>query len=210
MEAIERVNAQYQLDKASAVSRGLKAELSKKQKWLMGLLSLSLILAAIVFVYRRRYYKTEEKASHNAQNLQALQAQLSAIQSKIEVQNKSKKRSTQLVVSDRNTPILAQKSTLRLRSKALIKIEDINYLQSEGHYLHIFIGERTKAEVERSSLVAFLKKLPENQFVRVHRSYAVNLSKVRALYAKHLLMQDNIEIPLSRSFKEEFLKRFPD
>ena len=46
------------------------------------------------------------------------------------------------------------------------------------------------------------KKLPEN-FLRCHRSYIVNMSKVTAVKVSQSLIevQDNLQVPLSRSYK---------
>jgi two-component system LytT family response regulator len=50
------------------------------------------------------------------------------------------------------------------------------------------------------TLSSLLKQLPENKFVRVHRSYAVNIAKVECVSSSKVSLQ-GLEIPVGKSYK---------
>lgn len=98
---------------------------------------------------------------------------------------------------------------ITLKSKALIKLEDIRYIQSDGPYIEIFLADKEKPEIDRNSLKGILEELPPEEFIQVHRSYIVNIEFIKAFYATKIILQDGTEVNVSRSFKEEvesFLK----
>lgn len=49
--------------------------------------------------------------------------------------------------------------SFRLKSKAVINVKDLIYLQSDGHYVNLYLKDRNNPEVERSSLKNWEEKL---------------------------------------------------
>lgn len=111
-------------------------------------------------------------------------------------------------IASRNGNIEPKAPTLHLKSKALIDIEKLEYLQSDGHYVNFHLRDRAKPEVERSSLKTWEDQLAEYDFVRIHRSYLVSLKALKAVYASKVLLRDGTELPVSRTYKEELQLRF--
>jgi len=99
-------------------------------------------------------------------------------------------------------------SQLKLKSKAIINIPDLIYLESDGHYVNLFLEGRNNPEVERSSLKAMDDQLKSYDFVRIHRSYLINAERLKAVYASKVLLDNGVELPLSRTYKEDLNKRF--
>ncbi len=56
-------------------------------------------------------------------------------------------------------------------------------------------------KVVLSSFQKLLEKLPSDIFVRVHRSYVVNLSKVREISGGTLKMEDGRVIPIGDCYR---------
>ena len=54
---------------------------------------------------------------------------------------------------------------------------------------------------------ALLEKLPENDFVRVHRSYIIPFSRIEAVRNKMITISGE-EIPIGTSYEENFLSLF--
>lgn len=96
-----------------------------------------------------------------------------------------------------------QREFITLKSKALLKIEDIKYIQSDGPYIEIFLEGKDKPEVDRNSLKSILEELQPGSFIQVHRSYIVNIEYIKAFYSTKIVLVDGTEVNVSRSFKEE-------
>ncbi len=92
------------------------------------------------------------------------------------------------------------------RNDKMIKIfiKDIFYIEAERNYCRIFSKER------ECLLVMTLKdidiKLPDEHFLRIHRSYIVNLSHIDEVSNSHVVITQKA-IPLSKSFRGELLNR---
>ena len=89
----------------------------------------------------------------------------------------------------------------------LVKVADIVYLESAGEYVRLHIeGSSTITTLIR--LKNMETTLPADGFLRVHRSYIVNLKRI-ASYTKGRIFLDNGEyIPLGENYKERFLEYF--
>lgn len=87
---------------------------------------------------------------------------------------------------------------------SLIKIlfSDILFIEGLDDYLKIHI-QNQKTVVARMTLKAILQKLPETEFVRVHRSFIIPVSKVSKIRNK-IIFIDQTEIPISASYEEAF------
>lgn len=85
-----------------------------------------------------------------------------------------------------------------------VEIKDILYIEAERNYCRI----RTKDK--EYLLVMTLKdmdeKLPQQHFIRLHRSFIVNLSKIDEIATSHIVI-DKTAIPVNKALKEELLKR---
>lgn len=89
-----------------------------------------------------------------------------------------------------------------------VKTADILWLKSDKNYLDVVTAEKTY--VVRSSFDELLSGIGNDFFVRVHKSYFVNLHKVDAINHAFLQIGD-AEVPLSRNYRDEvyqLLKRF--
>jgi two-component system LytT family response regulator len=89
----------------------------------------------------------------------------------------------------------------------LVKVADIVYLESAGEYVRLHIeGSSTITTLFR--LKNMETTLPADSFLRVHRSYIVNLKRISS-YTKGRIFLDNGEyIPLGENYKERFFEYF--
>jgi DNA-binding LytR/AlgR family response regulator len=87
---------------------------------------------------------------------------------------------------------------------SLIKIlfSDILFIESLDDYLKIYI-QNQKTVVARMTLKAILQKLPVPEFIRVHRSYIVPISKIEKVRNKIIYINQQ-EIPVSVSYEVAF------
>lgn len=99
-------------------------------------------------------------------------------------------------------------SFLTLKSKAVLPVAQIVYIKSDGPYVEIYLKTKTKPEVDRNSLKGILNSLPQEGFLQTHRSYIVNIESIRSVYSSRLVLENESEIPISRSFKEDINRIF--
>ncbi|HHB52329.1 MAG TPA: LytTR family transcriptional regulator [Saprospiraceae bacterium] len=89
----------------------------------------------------------------------------------------------------------------------MINARDIFLLKCEGNFCRIYLSNSQKNFLVRCQLKQIIDVLKEQGFVQVHRSYVVNLSKVRIIEEHHILLE-NRHIPVSRFYKKIFLEDF--
>jgi len=83
-------------------------------------------------------------------------------------------------------------------------IDDIIILKSDGHYLEIITKE--KKYLVRSKLSDFSDVLPEQMFIRVNRSYMVNINCIEKFGPTFLFVHGK-EIPLGKAYRNELSDR---
>lgn len=90
-------------------------------------------------------------------------------------------------------------------NKKNIKIlfDDINYIQSIKDYIRIHF--EASSIMIKHGITAFEEKL-DSRFLRVHRSFIVNLTKVTA-FTKHDIEINKIEIPIGEFYKANVIKQ---
>ena len=88
-----------------------------------------------------------------------------------------------------------------------IPLADILYVEGLDDYLKIHLQTQPHPIVTRMTMKALLEKLPAADFVRVHRSFIVPLTRIEALRNKILSIAGQ-EIPIGSRYEVEFLRRF--
>lgn len=87
----------------------------------------------------------------------------------------------------------------------LIRIEltEIKYIESQHEYIKIHLVNSNPV-MTQMSLKNIEEQLPSNQFMRVHRSYIVNLAKISIIERNRIVFEGKIYIPISGQYKEKF------
>ncbi|MGA0559946.1 LytR/AlgR family response regulator transcription factor [Larkinella sp. VNQ87] len=80
-----------------------------------------------------------------------------------------------------------------------VELNDILYLEADGNYVTFVLKNRKL--LSRQTLAEVLRTLPENRFVRVHRSYIVSLRKVDKI-ARTEITVNGVKIPIGASYEE--------
>ena len=127
----------------------------------------------------------------------AVELTLSRLESKGDLQNTSGEPAEQEVLSD--------SIFVRHQDKMVkVSISDIFYVEAERNYCRIYTKDKEYLLV--MTLKELDEKLPRAHFIRVHRSYIINISKVDEVGNSHVAMARKV-IPLSKSYREDLMKR---
>ncbi|MBQ4821125.1 LytTR family DNA-binding domain-containing protein [Aquimarina sp. MMG016] len=84
-----------------------------------------------------------------------------------------------------------------------INFSDIHYIESYSDYIKVHCT--TEIIVTRETISNIESKLPQQQFLRTHRSYIISISKIDS-FSNEEIELNNKSIPISRSYKEEVLR----
>jgi DNA-binding LytR/AlgR family response regulator len=87
-----------------------------------------------------------------------------------------------------------------------INIDTIKYIQGLKDYIKIYTTESHKAILTLSSFKDILEKLPSNKFIRVHRSYIINIAFITAMQKTKIVI-DQERIPVGETYRSDVLKR---
>lgn len=83
---------------------------------------------------------------------------------------------------------------------------EILFIEGLDNYLKIYLTNN-KNLVVRMPMKDMMKLLPNDQFIRVHRSYIISVAKVDFVRSKAIFIENN-EIPLGGKYEEAFLEVF--
>ena len=85
-----------------------------------------------------------------------------------------------------------------------LKLNEILFLEAMGDYVKIAVHEKIYSI--HSSLKSVEDKLPNHIFLRVHRSYIINVSKIDTIEGGTLIIDKNL-VPVSDAFRAALNKR---
>lgn len=84
-----------------------------------------------------------------------------------------------------------------------IDLDSIEYIQGLKDYLKIHIVNTNKTILTLMSFKEMQDKLPSNQFIRVHKSFIINVNFIKTVQRNRIVIRD-MHIPIGESYKAEF------
>ncbi|RKD87701.1 LytR/AlgR family response regulator transcription factor [Mangrovibacterium diazotrophicum] len=99
-----------------------------------------------------------------------------------------------------NNQFLFLKSEYKIRR---INFNDILYIEGMKDYVKVFLAHEEKPVLSISSVKAVEEKLPTDHFMRVHRSFIVNLDKIEVIERSRIVFGKTY-IPVSDQYKDKF------
>lgn len=86
-----------------------------------------------------------------------------------------------------------------------ISFDDILYIRSSGDFVYLHFKAHKLFLSE--NLTFWEDLLKKKAFIRVHKSYLINISKIERVSGNETYMNDGARIPIGRSFRKEFFSR---
>jgi two-component system, LytTR family, response regulator LytT len=84
-----------------------------------------------------------------------------------------------------------------------IHLTEIKYIESSNEYIHIhLINDQPITTLIRLKVIE--EQLPKDKFMRVHRSFIVNLDKIRVIERNRIIFDHNIYIPIGDQYRDNF------
>ncbi|MBU2915138.1 LytR/AlgR family response regulator transcription factor [Reichenbachiella agariperforans] len=85
-----------------------------------------------------------------------------------------------------------------------VQFESILYVEGYGDYIKVHTADKTHVVYYKLSSIE--DKLPKDLFMRVHRSYLVQINKIDNIDQNSLVIGDNV-VPVSAKYKPELLNK---
>lgn len=84
-----------------------------------------------------------------------------------------------------------------------VNLHDVLYIEGMKEYVRIYLVGQ-KPVMTLLSMKSLEEKLPEKKFMRVHRSFIVNLEKITNVERFRIVYDNKTRIPVSENYKEKF------
>ena len=85
-----------------------------------------------------------------------------------------------------------------------VDIKQIMYVESMSEYLKIHLVDEPKPIIVLLSMKKIEERLPVNSFMRVHRSYIINLKMIKEVNKSRIIMNSDTYIPIGDNYREAF------
>jgi DNA-binding LytR/AlgR family response regulator len=109
---------------------------------------------------------------------------------------------SQLPALEVKNDFLFVKSESRIRR---INLSEIQYIEGLKDYVKIWLKEEKKPVLSLSTLKALESRLPSDRFMRVHRSFIVNLETVKVIERGRIVFGE-VRIPVTEQYIDNFRK----
>ena len=84
-----------------------------------------------------------------------------------------------------------------------IMLTDIKYIESANEYIQIHLINDTPVST-LIRLKSIEEQLPKDKFMRVHRSFIVNLDRVKVIERNRIVFENKVHIPIGDQYKDVF------
>lgn len=110
-----------------------------------------------------------------------------------------------LEVAKPKTPYPSQLSVKNGEHTAFVRVNEIDYLEAAANYIVLHVGQQN--HILRETLTSLEGRLSPKTFLRIHRSFIVNMARVSgvkpALRGEHVLaLKNGKELPMTRGVRE--------
>ena len=84
-----------------------------------------------------------------------------------------------------------------------VSISDIRYIEAMSEYLKVYLESEAKPIITLLSMKKMEERLPD-YFMRIHRSYIINLTKIQEVNKNRVIMDSDTYLPIGDMYKETF------
>ncbi len=85
-----------------------------------------------------------------------------------------------------------------------LSVSDISYVEGMSEYLKIHLASQPKPVITLLSMKVMEERLPAASFMRIHRSYIVNLDMITEVNKNRVMLGADVSLPIGDSYKESF------
>ena len=86
-----------------------------------------------------------------------------------------------------------------------INIDSISYIEAMSEYLRITCDNRPKPVIVLLSMKRIEEHLSTSKFMRIHRSFIINLDKIIEVKKNHVVLEGEMSLPIGDNYKDVFM-----
>ena len=86
-----------------------------------------------------------------------------------------------------------------------IAIDNIRYIEAMSEYLRIACDDRPKPVIVLLSMKKIEEHLPASKFMRIHRSFIINLNRICEVKKNHVVLEGDVSMPIGDNYKDTFM-----
>ena len=106
------------------------------------------------------------------------------------------------VSTDSSDDVIYVKSDYKI---VRIAIDNIRYIEAMSEYLKISCDDKEKSVIVLLSMKKIEEHLPSSKFMRIHRSFIINLNKISEVKKNHVVMEGDTSLPIGDNYKDVFM-----
>ena len=138
--------------------------------------------------------------------LQDFQRAANRVRERLEESHLSPLTSQSPSLTSNLSPLTSQNDTIFLKTDyriVKVSISDIRYVEGMSEYLKVWIEGEAKPIITLLSMKKMEEHLPD-YFMRIHRSYIINLTKIQEVNKNRVIMDSDTYLPIGDLYKEAF------
>lgn len=85
-----------------------------------------------------------------------------------------------------------------------VDIDNIQYIEGMSEYLRIHFVDGSRPLTVLLSMKKIEERLPRNSFMRIHRSYIINIKKIQEVNKNRVIMDADTYLPIGDLYREAF------
>ncbi len=113
------------------------------------------------------------------------------------------------IITNNSQSTISNRIPLALSDRIImVDSNQIMYCKSDGNYTHVFMKNKEKYLLSKS-IKSFATLIPQAQFIRVHKSFIVNINYISEYLrgdGGEIIMTDKMNIPVSRTHKRKLME----
>ena len=117
-----------------------------------------------------------------------------------------KSSASDLSLTSHPSPLTSERDAIFLKTDyriVKVRIADIRYIEGMSEYLKVWIEGEPKPVITLLSMKKMEEHLPDC-FMRIHRSYIINLNKIQEVNKNRVILDANTYLPIGELYKEAF------
>ena len=85
-----------------------------------------------------------------------------------------------------------------------VSLSQITYIEGMSEYLKIHTDGEKQPIVALLSFKKIEDRLPAGRFMRIHKSFLINLDEIKEVTKGHVLMMNDVSLPIGDYYRDAF------